>query len=53
MVQAHAALHSYVVAFWVGAAIFVGAALVVAAVLPSGVPNLAANEEMDNIPTHV
>jgi EmrB/QacA subfamily drug resistance transporter len=42
--QAGAAVHSYVVAFWVSAAIFAGSAIVCALVLPSGVLRLAAAE---------
>ena len=37
-------MHSYVVAFWVSAAIFAGSAVVCALVLPSGVLRLAAAE---------
>ena len=37
LAQANAAVHSYVVAFWVSAAIFAGAAVICALVLRSGV----------------
>lgn len=37
---AQAAVHSYTVAFWIGAAIFAGAALVVGPLLRPGVPDL-------------
>jgi EmrB/QacA subfamily drug resistance transporter len=46
---AHAAVHSYIVAFWVGAAIFAGAALVVGPLLRPGVADLGANESMDAV----
>jgi EmrB/QacA subfamily drug resistance transporter len=46
MVQAAAAVHSYTVAFWVGAVVFLAAALIIAPVLRSGVPDLAANEQL-------
>jgi EmrB/QacA subfamily drug resistance transporter len=49
---AHAALHSYVVAFWVGAAILVVAAAVVAPVLRPGIPDLGANEQFETLPAH-
>jgi EmrB/QacA subfamily drug resistance transporter len=51
-VMAQAAVHSYVVAFWIGAAIFAAAAVVVAAVLRPGVPDLAANEGIDTVAVH-
>jgi len=41
-----AAIHSYIVAFWVGAAIFVLAAVLVGPLLRPGVPDLGANERM-------
>ena len=37
-------MHSYIVAFWIGAAIFVAAALIVGPMLRPGVPDLGANE---------
>ncbi len=46
LVTAQAAVHSYTVAFWVGAAIFVVAALVVGPLLRPGVANLGANENI-------
>jgi hypothetical protein len=46
MVQAAAAVHSYTVVFWVGAAVFVAAALLAGPVLRPGVPDLAANEQL-------
>jgi hypothetical protein len=49
---AQAAVHSYTVAFWVGAAVFVAAALVVGLMLRPGVPDLAANEEIDGLLVH-
>jgi EmrB/QacA subfamily drug resistance transporter len=48
-VVAQAAVHSYIVAFWVGAGIFVVAAVAVGAILRSGVPDLGANEDMATI----
>jgi EmrB/QacA subfamily drug resistance transporter len=39
-VVALAAVHSYIVTFWVGAGVFVGAGLLAALVLPSGVPQV-------------
>ena len=47
LIGADAAIHSYVVAFWVGAAVFVVAALIVGPLLRPGVPDLAANEGME------
>jgi EmrB/QacA subfamily drug resistance transporter len=44
LVAAQAAVHSYTIAFWVGAAVFVLAAIVVAPLLRPGVPDLAATE---------
>jgi len=41
---AEAAVHSYVVAFWVAAAIFAAAAVICALVLPSGVLRLSEHE---------
>jgi EmrB/QacA subfamily drug resistance transporter len=41
---AGAAVHSYVVAFWVAAAVFAGAAVIAALVLPSGVLRPAGGE---------
>jgi EmrB/QacA subfamily drug resistance transporter len=49
---AQAAVHSYTVAFWVGAAVFVAAALIVGLMLRPGVPDLAANEEIDGVLVH-
>jgi EmrB/QacA subfamily drug resistance transporter len=49
---AHAAVHSYVVAFWISAAIFAAAALVVGPLLRPGIPDLAANEGMDAVVVH-
>jgi EmrB/QacA subfamily drug resistance transporter len=46
--QAEAAVHSYVVAFWVSAAIFAGAAVVCALVLRSGV--LTQKQGVDAVP---
>jgi EmrB/QacA subfamily drug resistance transporter len=40
LVQAQAALHSYTIAFWVGAAVFVVAAVLTAPLLRPGVPDL-------------
>jgi hypothetical protein len=48
-VLAHAAVHSYVVAFWVGAAVFLVTALVVGPLLRSGVADLGANEDFDTV----
>jgi EmrB/QacA subfamily drug resistance transporter len=45
-----AAVHSYTLAFWIGAAIFVVAAAVVGPLLRGGIPDLAANEGMDAVP---
>jgi hypothetical protein len=47
LVTAQAAVHSYTVAFWVGAAIFVVAALIVGPLLRPGVADLGANENID------
>ncbi len=47
LLVAQAAVHSYVVAFWICAAIFLGAAVVVGLLLRPGVPDLSANEGMD------
>jgi EmrB/QacA subfamily drug resistance transporter len=48
------AVHSYHVAFTVGAAVFVAAAVVVGPLLRRGVPDLAANEKMaDVVAVHV
>jgi EmrB/QacA subfamily drug resistance transporter len=44
LLLAQASLHSYVVAFWVGAAIFAFAAVVIAPLLRRGIPDLGANE---------
>lgn len=46
LLAASAAVHSYIVAFWVGAGIFVLAAVLIAPLLRPGVPDLAANEAM-------
>jgi hypothetical protein len=37
-VQAHAAVHSYTVSFWIAAAVFLGGAVLAAIILRSGVP---------------
>ncbi len=50
LLTAHAAVHSYTIAFWVGAGVFVVAALIVAPLLRPGVVDLAANEGIDAIP---
>ena len=42
--QASAAVHSYIVAFWVSAGIFAAAAIVCGLVLPSGLLALTAPE---------
>jgi EmrB/QacA subfamily drug resistance transporter len=47
-----AAVHSYVVAFWICAAVFVAAAVVVGALLRPGVPDLAANAGLDAVAVH-
>ena len=47
---AEAAVHSYVVAFWVAAAIFAAAAVVCGLVLPSGVLRLAEHESAEPAP---
>ena len=44
LAQAGAAVHSYVVAFWVSASIFAAAAVVCALVLPSGTLASAAGQ---------
>jgi EmrB/QacA subfamily drug resistance transporter len=49
---AQASVHSYTVAFWVGAAVFLLAAVIVAPMLRPGVPDLAANESMDAVMMH-
>jgi EmrB/QacA subfamily drug resistance transporter len=49
---AQAAVHSYTVAFWVGAGVFVVAAIVVGLMLRPGVPDLAANEDIDAVLVH-
>src|SRR4051794_41575869 len=49
-VVAQAAVHSYVVAFWICAAIFAVAAVVVGALLRPGVADLSANEGIDPAP---
>jgi hypothetical protein len=46
LLQAAAAVHSYTVVFWVGAAVFLAAAVVAGTVLRPGVPDLAANEQL-------
>src|SRR4051794_7545365 len=51
-VLAQAAVHSYVVAFWICAAIFAVAAIVVGALLRPGVPDLSANEGIDTVAVH-
>jgi hypothetical protein len=45
-------VHSYVVAFWVGAGIFVVAALLIGPLLRPGVPDLSANEDMEALVVH-
>ena len=47
-----AAVHSYVVAFWICAGVFVAAAVVVGALLRPGVPDLSANEGLDDVAVH-
>jgi len=51
-VIAQAAVHSYVVAFWICAAIFAVAAVVVGALLRPGVADLSANEGIDSVAVH-
>ena len=51
-VIAQAAVHSYVIAFWICAGIFAVAAVVVGALLRPGVPDLAANEGLDTVVVH-
>jgi EmrB/QacA subfamily drug resistance transporter len=51
-VLAQAAVHSYRVSFWIGAAIFIVAALIVGPLLRPGIPDLGANEEFDTYPVH-
>jgi len=51
-VLAQAAVHSYVVAFWICAGIFVVAAVVVGALLRPGIPDLGANETIDTVAVH-
>jgi EmrB/QacA subfamily drug resistance transporter len=46
-VVAQASVHSYIVAFWVGAGLFVVAALLVGLLLRPGVPDLGANEGIE------
>ena len=48
---ASAAVHSYVVAFWVGAAVFVGAALIVGPLLRPGVVDMTA--PTDGVAVHL
>ena len=50
--MAQASVHSYVVAFWVGAAIFVVAALVIFPLLRPGLPDLSANEDLEAVVVH-
>jgi EmrB/QacA subfamily drug resistance transporter len=52
LVVAHAAVHSYTVAFWVGAAVFVAAAVIVGLLLRPGVPDLAANDDVEAVVVH-
>src|SRR4051794_3500783 len=47
-----AAVHSYVVAFWICAAIFAVAAVVVGGLLRPGVADLSANERIDTVAVH-
>ena len=49
---AQASVHSYVVAFWVGTAVFVAAALLICPLLRPGIPDLGANEGMDAVAVH-
>src|SRR3954449_3002632 len=51
-VIAQGAVHSYVVAFWICAAIFAVAAVVVGALLRPGVADLSANEGIDTVAVH-
>jgi hypothetical protein len=46
-VLAHAAVHSYIVAFWVGAGVFLVTALIVGPLLRPGVADLGADEQFD------
>jgi len=46
LLLAQGAIHGYVVGFWTAAAIFVAAAVVVAALLRSGLPDFAGNEQL-------
>jgi MFS family permease len=52
IVLAEGAVHSYIIAFWVGAAIFFGAALIVAPLLRPGIADLGANERLESVPVH-
>ncbi len=52
LLAASAAVHSYTVAFWVGAAVFVLAAAIVGPLLRPGVPDLAANEGIEPALAH-
>jgi hypothetical protein len=52
-VLANAAVHSYVVAFWVGAAVFLVTAAIVGPLLRRGVADLGANEDFDAVAMHV
>jgi predicted MFS family arabinose efflux permease len=47
-----AAVHSYVVVFWIGAAIFVAAALIVGPLLRPGVLSVDDNEQMGAVAVH-
>jgi predicted MFS family arabinose efflux permease len=49
LLSAQAAVHSYTVAFWVGAAIFVVAAMIVGPLLRPGIPDLATSESVDAV----
>jgi EmrB/QacA subfamily drug resistance transporter len=49
---AQASVHSYTVAFWVGAAVFAAAAVIVGLLLRPGVPELGANESIDAVMVH-
>lgn len=49
---AEASVHSYTVAFWVSAAVFMAAAVIVGLLLRPGIPDLAANEQIDAVAAH-
>jgi EmrB/QacA subfamily drug resistance transporter len=52
LLTAQASVHSYTVAFWVGAAVFAVAAVIVLPLLRPGVPDLAANESLEPVMMH-